>query len=193
MRGLHTNVGHPGKDRTLKQVRERFFWPGMTKDIEDFVMHCDRCLRRKGPTQTRAPLVSVTTSYPLELVCMDYLTLEPSKGGIANILVISDHYIRFAVAVPTPNQTAKTTADALYNHFIVRYGVPTRFHSDQGANFQSELIQELCNFTGNVKSRTSIYHPQGNAGPERFNRTLLDMLGTLEKDQKQDWKKLSIL
>lgn len=39
------------------------------------------------------------------------------------------------------------------------------------------------------KTHTSIYHTQGNAGPERFNRTLLDMLGTLENTQKGDWKK----
>ncbi|XP_053372981.1 uncharacterized protein LOC123532109 [Mercenaria mercenaria] len=189
LRGLHTDVGHPGRERTLRLIRERFFWPGMTADIDMFISSCDRCLRRKSKTNSRAPLVNVHTTYPLELVCFDYLTLEQSKGGFGNILVITDHFTKFAVAIPTRNQTAKTTAEAFYNNFIINYGIPTRLHSDQGANFESELIKELCDLTNMKKSHTSVYHPQGNSGPERFNRTLLEMLGTLENSQKSNWKK----
>ena len=189
LKGLHNDIGHPGRDRTISLLRERFFWPSMTKDAEEWIENCDRCVRRKCGSDIRAPLVNVDTSYPLELVCMDYLTLEPSKGGICNILVITDHFTKFAMAIPTKNQTAKTTADAFYNNFILHYGIPTRIHSDQGANFESNILKELCHLTNMEKSRTSIYHPQGNAGPERFNRTLLGMLGTLGNEQKTDWKK----
>ena len=188
LKGLHNDVGHPGQDRTIKLVRERFYWPGMGKEIAEYVERCERCIRRKSSVD-KAPLVNVQTTYPLELVCMDFLTLEPAKGNIGNILIITDHYIKFAKAIPKKNQTAKTTAETLYNDFILNFGMPTRLHSDQGANFESETIAELCRLTGVKKSRTTPYHPQGNAGPERFNRTLLNMLGTLEEDQKLDWKK----
>ncbi|XP_060575985.1 uncharacterized protein LOC132733359 [Ruditapes philippinarum] len=189
LKGLHDNVGHPGRERTLALLRERFYWPRMSVDVDNWVSNCNRCLRRKTNTSIRAPLVNIETTHPLEMVCMDYLTLEPSKGGIANILVITDHFTKFAMAIPTRNQTAKTTAEAFYNNFIVHYGIPTSIHSDQGANFQSEIIKELCAITDMKKSRTSIYHPMGNGVCERFNRTLLDMLGTLETSQKSDWKK----
>ena len=189
LQSFHNDVGHQGKDRTLSLLRDRFYWPGMTKDVQEWITHCGRCLRRKSPTNHRAPLVNIKTSAPLELVCIDYLTLEPSQGGQQNILVITDHFTRFAQAIPTRNQTARTTAEALYNNFIVHYGLPERIHSDQGANFESKLIKELCELMGTKKSRTTSYHPQGNGMCERFNRTLLSMLGTLENDQKRNWKK----
>ena len=113
----------------------------MTSDTEQWVSNCERCIKRKYKTVVRAPLVNITTTYPLELVCLDYLHLEPSKGNISNVLVITDHFARFAVAIPTRNQTAKLTAEVLYNDYIVKYGIPSRLHSDQGAIFESGIIK----------------------------------------------------
>lgn len=185
---LHTEMGHPGREKTISLIRDRFYWHGMTADIEKYISNCRRCLLRKTPTNERAPLTNIRTSQPLELVCMDYLKLETSKGGYENILVITDHFTRYAQAIVTRNQTAKTTAEALYSNFIVHYGIPLKLHSDQGAQFESNIIRELCSILGIEKSRTTPYHPMGNGLTERFNRTLIQMLGTLENHQKQDWK-----
>ena len=160
----------------------------MTSDTEQWVSNCERCIKRKSKTDIRAPLINITTTYPLELVCLDYLTLEPSKGNISNVLVITDHFTRFAVAIPTRNQIANMTAEVLYNDFIVKYGIPSRLHSDRSANFQSGIIKELCEIMRMDKSRTTIYHAAGNGMTERFNRTLISMLGTLETEKKKNWK-----
>ena len=69
------------------------------------------CIRRKAKDKTAANLVVVESTYPMELVCMDFfLSLEMSSGGHAHILVITDQFTHFAQAFPTRNQTAKTTA-----------------------------------------------------------------------------------
>jgi transposase InsO family protein len=188
LKGLHDDVGHPGQERTMRLLRDRFYWPRMSTDVTKWVNKCERCLRRKSKVE-KSPLINIKSTFPLELVCMDFLSLEPSKGNFGNILIVTDHYTKFAKAIPTKNQTAKTTAEALFNEFIVNFGIPLKLHSDQGANFESEVISELCRLTNMRKSHTSPYHPQGNAGPERFNRTLLGMLGTLEESKKSDWKK----
>ena len=188
LNGLHNDIGHPGRDRNLSLLRDRCYWPGMSADVEDWIRNCGRCIRRKTPTNARAPLVSINSTHPLELVCMDFLTLETSKGGYQYMLIITDHFTRYAQAIPTRNMTAKTTAEAFYNHFLMHYGIPLRIHSDQGANFESRLLRELCQILSMEKSRTTSYHPMGNGMCERFNRTLLNILGTLNPEQKKDWK-----
>jgi hypothetical protein len=119
-------MGHPGREKTISLIRDRFSWHGMTADVEKCISNCRRCLPRKTPTNERAPLTNIRTSQPLELVCMDYLKLETSKGGYENILVITDHFTRYAQAIVIRNQTSKTTAEALYSNFIFHYGFPLK-------------------------------------------------------------------
>ncbi len=140
-------------------------------------------MRRKAPPERAAPLVNITTSRPLELVCMDFLSLEPDRSNIKDILVITDHFTRYAVAIPTRNQKAQTVAKCLWDNFLVHYGFPEKLLSDQGPDFESKLIKELCGIAGIRKVRTTPYHPRGNP-VERFNRTLLQMLGTLDEKGK---------
>ena len=151
------------------------------------VVKCSRCLRRKTTPQV-VPLQPIYVTQPLELVHMDYLSLEPSKGNIGNVLVITDHFTRYALAYPSKTQTAQATARILWDNFICHYGFPEKFISDQGRNFESDLIKELCKIAGVKKLHTTPYHPQGNGQCERFNSTLCNMLGTLSKEEKSDWK-----
>ena len=185
--GCHDDVGHQGILRTLSLLRERFYWPGMQEEATQYVMRCSRCLRRKTPPQV-APLQPILVTQPLELVHMDYLSLEPSKGNIENVLVITDHFTRYALAYPSKTQTAQATARILWDNFICHYRFPEKFISDQGRNFESDLIKELCKIAGVKKVHTTPYHPQGNGQCERFNSTLCNMLGTLSDEEKSDWK-----
>lgn len=146
-----------------------------------------RCLKFNTSDNQRAELVNIRTSNRLKLVCMDYFT--PCIGGIQNVLVITDHWSTFSVAVPTKNQTSKTTADALFHTFVFPYDIPTTLYS--GCYFQVLYFQvntRSLYFTGISKSHTTPYHPMGNGITKRFNRTLIFMLGTLQQDQKSDCK-----
>ncbi|XP_076745452.1 retrovirus-related Pol polyprotein from transposon opus [Maylandia zebra] len=184
---LHDHMGHMGVDRTLDLVRSRFYWPRMALDVERKVKTCGRCVRRKARPERAAPLVNINTTRPLELLCMDFLSLEADRSGTKDILVITDHFTKFAVAIPTPNQKARTVARCLWENFMVHYGIPEKLHSDQGPDFESRTIKELCQVAGIHKVRTTPYHPRGNP-VERFNRTLLDMLGTLRDQDKSCWR-----
>ena len=144
LRHLHDDVGHQGRDITLLLVRQRFYWPGLESDVQHKVKSCIRCIQRKSVPKPSAELVNITTTQPIELVCIYFLSLERCKGVHENILVITDHFTRYVKAFPTRNQLGKTTAKVLFEQFIVHYGFPARLLSDQGRNLESSVIRELC-------------------------------------------------
>ncbi|MCW4344300.1 MAG: RNase H-like domain-containing protein, partial [Candidatus Thiodiazotropha endolucinida] len=187
-KAYHDDLGHQGRERTLSLIKRRFFLPGLDQFVKNRVQRCSSCIRRKTAPVKAAELVNITSTAPMELICIDYLSLERSKGGYEKVLVITDHFTRYAQAIPTRNETAQTTAKALYENFFIHYGFPSKIHSDKGASFESKTIRKLCEIAGIKKTRTTPYHPMGNGMVERFNKTLLNMLGTLPKDKKSDWK-----
>ena len=187
LEGCHDQCGHLGRDRTLSLLRERFYWPNLYKDCLEHLESCRPCKLRKARAPHQ-PLKPLSASRPMELVHLDYLCLEPCKGNIENVLVVTDHFTRYSQAFPTKTQTAQTTAKVLWDNYICHYGFPEKIISDQGRNFESDLIKEFCDLAKVKKSRTTPYHPMTNGQCERFNRTLCDMLGTLETEQKANWK-----
>ncbi|PIK45095.1 hypothetical protein BSL78_18048 [Apostichopus japonicus] len=188
---LHDHANHPSSERTLALLRKRFYWPGMTSDTNEYCKRCERCsLKRPPAPSTRAPLVPIKTSAPLELLSVDFLKLDASSDGYENGLVMIDHFTKLAVAVPTRDQTAVTTARVLWQQFFTKYGCPARIISDQGRNFESIVVAELCKLYGIQKSRTSPYHPAGNGVCERLNRSLINMVRSLPEEKKNKWPSL---
>lgn len=185
MRGVHDDLFHTHLDSALKQARMRFYWPFMARDLERKIKKCGRCLRRGAPAQ-KAPMQSISTTFPLELLSIDFLTIEV-KGQKQNVLVMLDHFTKFALAVCTRDQTARTVARVLWQEFFLVYGFPKRILTDQGRDFESRLVKEVCAIAGIQKCRTTPYHPQGNP-VERWNRTLLNMIRSLEDEKKVDWR-----
>ena len=185
LRALHDDAGHQGSDKTLSLLKERFFWPGMTTEVAKYVEQCGRCVRFKKRASV-APLSPILTTEPLELVSTDFLKVDSSSSGLRNILVITDHFTRYAKAYPTSNMSAKTTAEKLML-FFGNFGVAKRLHADQGPNFESEVVKHLCKLLGVQKSRTTPYHAMGNGSCERMNHSVINMLGTLPQTQKNRW------
>ena len=190
LQACHGNVGHLGIERTTHLLKDRFYWPNMQKDIEKYIQQCSRCLHFKTLLE-KAEMHPFEATRPWELIHIDSLTIEApqnSKSGKdVNILVITDHFTRFAQAIVTTSQKASVVAKVLWDQFFMNYGIPEKILSDQGRNFESKLIEELCLLSQVNKLRTTPYRPQTNGSCERFNRTLISIVGTLLDEHKSCW------
>ena len=188
LRTLHNNKlgGHLGVMKTVAKVRERFYWVGWQKDIEEWCRKCEHCAARKITKSQRAPLVSSQSDFPLERIAVDIMgPLPVTTSGNKHIMVISDYFTKWTEAYAIPDQEAKTVAQKIVDEFVCRFGVPTIIHTDQGRNFEAKLFSEMCELLGVDKTRTTPYHPQSDGMVERLNRTLEDMLSHyVQKDQK---------
>jgi transposase InsO family protein len=91
-------------------------------------------------------------------------------------------------AYPIPNQEARTVARKITDEFFFRFSPPDQLHSNQGRQFESELMAEVCRLLGIHKTRTTPYHPQSDGLVERYNRTLLSMLATAASDNCFEWE-----
>ena len=125
----------------------------------------------------------------MQVVSVDILgPLPESEAGNSYVLVAGDHFTKWMEAYAIPNQEAITVARKLTDEMFCRFSPPEQLHSDQGRQFESDLIKHICKILNVQKTRTSPYHPQCDGLVERFNRTLLHMLATTTREHPFDWE-----
>ena len=184
----HDKWGHQGVARTYSILKSRCYWPGMHSQVKSYIRRCVQCTVAKAPLPKIRPAMQHLLAFkPLELLAIDFVKLDRGKGGIEDVLVMTDAFTKWAQAVACKDQSAVTVARKLRDHWFSLYGVPVRLHSDQGRCFEGQLVHQLCSLYGIRKSKTSCYHAQGNGQTERFNRTLIGLIKSLESTHRKQW------
>ena len=191
MNSLHDGPlgGHLGITRTEERVTQRFYWPGIRKTVTKHIQLCQVCNHKNSPiNRNTAPLGHISVSQPFTFWAMDYMgPLPETSRGNKHILVVVDHFTKWCEAFATTDQKASTVAPLLVSRIFSRFGPPAVLHSDQGRNFESTLLHEICNFMGITKTRTTSYHPQCEGQTERQNRTIQALLSAFASKRKDDW------
>ena len=181
--------GHLGVTKTLQRARERFHWEGMETTVREWITQCAACVQKQKPLKSnRAPMKVYNVGAPMERIAMDIMGPLPiSNRGNKYILCVGDYFTKWTTAIALPNQEAHTVATALIENVFSLFGLPRQLHTDQGRNFESKLIKELCEAFDIDKTRTTPYRPQSDGMIERFNRSLINMMARFTNKNQKDW------
>ena len=183
----HDRTGHLRVQKTKDRITQHFYWPGINHQIRQHCQECDTCQylskSQQGHKQKLRPLP--LTDIPFKRIGIDIAgPLPVTEDGNQYLLMMCDYATRYLEAIPIPDQRAKTVAQALLTIFS-RTGLPSEIIHDQGTNFMSNVITNLCQKLGIQKIPASPYHQQTNGLTERFIGTMKMMIKTLTEKTKR--------
>ncbi|XP_064081439.1 uncharacterized protein LOC135198014 [Macrobrachium nipponense] len=182
--------GHLGIDKTKNRILDKFYWPGIIREVVRYIRSCDICQRtvdkgRVGKARLgKMPVIGE----PFAKVGVDLVgPIEPrSSNGSRYILTVVDFATRYPEAVALSNIDSLTVAEALLEIFC-RIGIPREVLSDRGTQFTSEIMEEVYRLLSIRMINTTPYHAMCNGLVERFNGTLKKMLKRMCSEQPKEW------
>lgn len=187
--------GHKGVTKTYMRIREKYFWPRMKIDIQQFIAKCDSCqINKLSRLKTRQPLILTDTpGKAFDKVALDIVgPLPPTPSGNAYILTMQDLLTKYSLAIPLQGITAVEVADAFINYFICRFGAPKAILTDQGSNFTSSLMRSVSRKFKITQCKTTAFHPQSNGSLERSHHVLIEYLKHyIENNNWDEWLPLA--
>lgn len=182
-------AGHLGNKKTRDRIMQHFFWPGIFNEVAEYCRSCPDCQMGTAKGRVpRAPLISIPPiDEPFQRIALDFvgpLPMTDSKNRY--ILVCVDYATKYPEAIPLKDQEASTVANALISLFS-RVGIARELLTDQGSNFMSELMLEVCRLLQISKLHTSPYHAMCNGLCEKFNGVLKKMLKAYARAKPKTW------
>lgn len=190
--------GHLGKDKTIDQVKRRFYWPKMDQEIHEYVIGCDSCQRNKPSNQQKIGLLQPLPipDRPWQQVSMDLITQLPkSRTGKDAIVVFVDKLTKMVHYVATTTTVTAPELSQLFMREVVRlHGVPESILSDRDPRFTAHFWRAFWDQLGTKLTMSTAFHPQTDGQTERSNRTLEEMIRAYVNWSHNDWDQhLSVL
>jgi hypothetical protein len=182
--------GHFGFQKTHDRIIHKYYWYKQADDIKRYCQECTNCQRYKTSNKyNKAKLKPYIASRPNQIVSADVFGPIPTTiNDNKYILVVSELFTKYVEFFALKTQTAEETANKLIE-YVSRHSVMDTILTDQGRNFQSELMDELWELFDVHKVRTTPYFPSANGQCERMMRSMQNMLANYCNEQKNNWDK----
>ena len=184
-------TGHDGVFKTKERLLESYYWPGMDKQILEFVKTCHKCqVTKKYHPLGKQPIQPLPQCSQLnQRIHADLFgPLKTSEKGKKYILCITDAFTKYVELVAIPDKEAATIATAIFQKWICRYGSPLQITTDNGKEFCAKLSENLFEQLGSLHLTTSPYHPQCNSQVEIVNKTIAKYLASFVDETTLDWE-----
>lgn len=181
--------GHKGMAKTYQRIREKYYWPGMRAEVQNYINQCRNCQQKKlVRKKVRQPMVLTDTpGAAFDKISMDIMgPLPVTRTGNSYILTIQDLLSKYSLAIPLKKSGAIDVAEAFANEFICVYGAPKALLTDQGSHFLNSLMKAIAKKFKIKRYQTTAYRPQANGSIERSHHVLWEYLKQLV-DNKNDW------
>ena len=171
---LHEQYFHVRSTKMERVLNEKYFWPGMKKDIQNVLDMCKICYRtQRNPKHIRSKMKLFPATRVFEVVHIDLVgPFKETHSGYKYILTMCDRLSRYLEMVPLKDMTAPMVTQAFINNWLARYGLPEALISDQGSQFESYIFHNLLSKLRIAKKRTTAYRPQTNGRLERMHREI---------------------
>ncbi|GJY38077.1 putative reverse transcriptase domain-containing protein [Tanacetum coccineum] len=182
---------HPGADKIYHDLRYLYWWPGMKRDIAEYVSKCLTCSKIKAEHQKPSGLLQQPEipEWKWEKITMDLVTKLPrSSGGYDAIWVIVDRLTKSAHFLPIREDYKTEKLARIYiNEIVARHSVPVSIISNHNGRFASHLWQALQEALGTKLHMSTAYHPETDGQSECSIQTLEDMLRACVMDFGGSW------
>lgn len=181
---------HFSFDRMYHKIKSHYWWPNMILNIKHYVHACLLCKQYNASRHKSFGHLNPITppDGPFSLIGIDYCgPFKKTPRENQYVLVLTDYFSRHVTAIALPNCTAQTTAEAMFNDYFCKYGVPSVILSDQGPHFRNQLMDNITRLIGYNHIYSSPYHPQSNGLVERFNATFVPQISKLQDTQHNNW------
>jgi hypothetical protein len=184
-------AGHLGRDKTIEQMKRRFFWHGMVTRVEEYVTTCDVCQRNK-PSQRLTPGLLMPIASPPRAGhtwTMDLITQLPKSRSGNDAIVVwvckfskLRHYAACKTAIGAP-----ALARLFLNTVVRQHGMPERIISDRDPRFTAHFWRAFWTSLGSTLDMGAAYHPESDGQTENANKTLEIMLRSVVDFAQSDW------
>ncbi|GJT61761.1 putative reverse transcriptase domain-containing protein [Tanacetum coccineum] len=182
----------PGADKIYYDLIDFvIWWPGMKRDIAEYVSRCLTCSKIKAEHQKPSGFLQQPEipEWKWEKITMDFVTKLPkSSSGHDTIWVVVDRLTKSAHFLPIREDYKTEKLAKIYtNEIVARHGVPVSIISDRDGRFTSHLWQAFQEALGTRLDMSTAYHPQTDGQSERTIQTLEDMLRACVMDFGGSW------
>jgi hypothetical protein len=175
----HPLGGHMGTRTILNKLNAKYWWPGMTKDVQQHILTCDTCQkRRKDRESEKLQPIKPTTAF--DHLGIDIMgPLPKTERGNRYIVVAIDYLTKWPEAQVLPTADVQSIAPFIYEDIICRHGIPSEITTDRGTEFVNDLTETLWRKYQVKHITTTAYHLQGNGLEERMNQTIKNILAKM--------------